>query len=33
MSRIYLPSTASKARLREAERARSHRAEIVRELS
>jgi manganese oxidase len=33
MSRIYLPSNASKARLREAERARNHRAEIVRELS
>src|SRR4051794_39574803 len=33
MSRIYLPWTASKARLRDAERARQNRAEIVRELS
>jgi FtsP/CotA-like multicopper oxidase with cupredoxin domain len=33
MSRIYLPLNASKARLREAERARKNRAEIVRELS
>ena len=33
MSRIYLPSTASGARLREAEHARRNRAEIVRELS
>jgi FtsP/CotA-like multicopper oxidase with cupredoxin domain len=33
MSRIYLPSTASKARQRDAERARQNRAEIVRELS
>jgi FtsP/CotA-like multicopper oxidase with cupredoxin domain len=33
MSRIYLPSNASKARMREAERARQNRAEIVRELS
>src|SRR6185295_16781188 len=31
--RIYLPWNASKARLREAERARQHRAEIVREMS
>ncbi|HXI30253.1 MAG TPA: multicopper oxidase domain-containing protein [Vicinamibacterales bacterium] len=33
MSRIYLPPTASRARLREAEHARRNRAEIVRELS
>jgi FtsP/CotA-like multicopper oxidase with cupredoxin domain len=33
MSRIYLPRNASKARIREAERARKNRAEIVRELS
>src|SRR3954465_8727006 len=33
MSRIYLPWNASKARQRDAERARAHRAEIVRELS
>ena len=33
MSRIYLPWNASKARQRDAERARQHRAEIVRELS
>src|SRR4029077_3738338 len=33
MSRIYLPSNASKARTRDAERARQNRAEIVRELS
>ena len=33
MSRIYLPSNASKARQRDAERARQNRAEIVRELS
>src|SRR6187549_2182732 len=33
MSQIYLPPNASRARLREAERARQHRAEIVRELS
>ena len=33
MSRIYLPSNASRARLREAEHARRNRAEIVRELS
>ena len=33
MSRIYLPWNASKARIREAEDARKHRAEIVRELS
>jgi manganese oxidase len=33
MSRIYLPWNASKARLRDAERARRNRAEIVRELS
>src|SRR5262245_19894540 len=33
MSRIYLPWNASKARLRDAERARKNRAEIVRELS
>jgi FtsP/CotA-like multicopper oxidase with cupredoxin domain len=33
MSRIYLPWNASKARIREAERARRNRAEIVRELS
>ena len=33
MSQIYLPRNASRARLREAERARQHRAEIVRELS
>ncbi|PYR41667.1 MAG: hypothetical protein DMF93_07835, partial [Acidobacteria bacterium] len=33
MSRIYLPSNASAARLREAEHARRNRAEIVRELS
>ena len=33
MSRIYLPGNASNARLREAERARRNRAEIVRELS
>ena len=33
MSRIYLPWNASKARLRDAERARQNRAEIVRELS
>ena len=30
---IYLPRNASKARLRDAERARENRAEIVRELS
>src|SRR3954447_7670342 len=30
---IYLPRNASKARLRDAERARQNRAEIVRELS
>ena len=33
MSRIYLPDDASRARVREAERARKNRAEIVRELS
>ena len=33
MSRIYLPFNASKARIRDAERARTNRAEIVRELS
>src|SRR3954465_5598926 len=33
MSRIYLPWNASKARQRDAERARRNRAEIVRELS
>jgi FtsP/CotA-like multicopper oxidase with cupredoxin domain len=33
MSQIYLPPNASRARLREAERARQNRAEIVRELS
>src|SRR3954469_121911 len=33
MSRIYLPWNASKARQRDAERARQNRAEIVRELS
>src|SRR3954453_20854339 len=33
MNRIYLPSNASRASLRDAERARSNRAEIVRELS
>src|SRR5437868_7286704 len=33
MSRIYLPSNASAARLREAEHARRNRAGIVRELS
>src|SRR3954471_2009934 len=33
MSRIYLPWNASKARQRDAERARKNRAEIVRELS
>jgi hypothetical protein len=33
MSRIYLPSNASKARQKDAERARQNRAEIVRELS
>ena len=33
MSRIYLPWNASKARMRDAERARKNRAEIVRELS
>ena len=33
MSGIYLPSNASRARLREAEHARRNRAEIVRELS
>jgi len=33
MSRIYLPSNASKARQRDAERARQNRAEIVREMS
>jgi manganese oxidase len=33
MSRIYLPWNASKARIRDAERARENRAEIVRELS
>ena len=33
MSGLYLPRNASKARLREAERARRNRAEIVRELS
>ena len=33
MSRIYLPWNASKARIRDAERARKNRAEIVRELS
>jgi manganese oxidase len=33
MSRIYLPWNASKARVRDAERARKNRAEIVRELS
>jgi FtsP/CotA-like multicopper oxidase with cupredoxin domain len=33
MSRIYLPSNASGARQRDAERARQNRAEIVRELS
>jgi len=33
MSRIYLPESASRARLREAEHARKNRIEIVRELS
>src|SRR4051794_37979714 len=33
MNRIYLPSNASRARLRDAERARRNRVEIVRELS
>src|SRR5436190_10423554 len=33
MSNIYLPWNASKARQRDAERARQNRAEIVRELS
>src|SRR6266850_6822907 len=33
MSRIYLPWNASKARRRDAERARQNRVEIVRELS
>ena len=33
MSHIHLPSNASKARVRDAERARKNRAEIVRELS
>src|SRR6478736_5836640 len=33
MSRIFLPWNASKARQRDAERARRNRAEIVRELS
>jgi FtsP/CotA-like multicopper oxidase with cupredoxin domain len=33
MSRIFLPETTSRARLRAAEHARTHRAEIVRELS
>ena len=33
MSRIYLPVSASSARLREAEHARKNRIEIVRELS
>src|SRR5882762_7391992 len=33
MSRIYLPWNASKARQRDAERARQNRSEIVRELS
>ena len=33
MNGIYLPWNASKARIRDAEQARSHRAEIVRELS
>ena len=33
MSRIYLPSNASKARQRDAERARQNRAEIVRDMS
>src|SRR6185295_17237679 len=33
MSRIYLPWNASKARQRDAERARQNRLEIVRELS
>src|SRR5262252_9743473 len=33
MSGIYLDAKASRARLREAEEARRHRAEIVRELS
>jgi len=33
MKGIYLPWNASKARIRDAERARQHRAEIVRELS
>src|SRR5688500_7923400 len=33
MSGIYLPRNASNARVREAERARKNRAEIVRELS
>ena len=33
MSRIFLPSSASKAHIREAERARNHRFEIVQELS
>src|SRR6185295_3548693 len=33
MSAIYLPANASKARLREADAARRHRTEIVRELS
>src|SRR3954469_9854501 len=32
MNRIYLPSNASRARLRDAERARRNRVEIVREL-
>ena len=33
MSRIYLPTNASKARIREAEHSRRNRAEILRELS
>src|SRR5204863_7279203 len=33
MSRIYLPVSASRARLREAEHARKNRVEIVRQLS
>jgi FtsP/CotA-like multicopper oxidase with cupredoxin domain len=33
MSRIYLPSNASKARQKDAERARQNRAEIIRDLS
>src|SRR5919197_809391 len=33
MSRLFLPCNTSRARLKAAERARAHRAEIVRELS